>query len=221
MVRRFDLGPGKRVIDFGCGPGLYTTGLAERGVAVTGIDFSKRSLEHARGLASRAGLEIDYIEMDYRGYRAAGLADLVTVIYCDLCALAPADRHALLCTFRDLISGGGHLLLDVVSRVAFARKQETTLFAEQLMDGFWSAEPYFGLLRSFRYEADHIGLDRYTIFEPGRSWEVYNWLQYFCPTDLETEFAAAGLHIVETLSNVCGDPYDEDAEEFAVIAASA
>ncbi len=136
IVKRFDLGPGKRVIDFGCGPGLYTTGLAECGVAVTDIDFSRRSLEHARGAASRAGLEIDYIEMDYRSYRAAGVADLVTLIYCDLCPLAPADRHALLCTFRDLISGGGHLLLDVVSRAAFAKKQATTLFAEQLMDGF-------------------------------------------------------------------------------------
>ncbi|MFP6642131.1 MAG: hypothetical protein VCF24_01015 [Candidatus Latescibacterota bacterium] len=29
----------------------------------------------ARGAASRAGLEIDYIEMDYRSYRAAGVAD--------------------------------------------------------------------------------------------------------------------------------------------------
>ena len=45
IVKRFDLGPGKRVIDFGCGPGLHTTGLAECGVAVTGIDFSRRSLE--------------------------------------------------------------------------------------------------------------------------------------------------------------------------------
>lgn len=156
--------------------------------------------------------------MDYRSYRAAGVADLVTLIYCDLCPLAPADRHALLCTFRDLISGGGHLLLDVVSRAAFAKKQATTLFAEQLMDGFWSAEPYFGLLRSFRYDDDDIGLDRYTIFEPERSWEVYNWLQYFSPADLETEFAAAGLRIAATFANVCGDPYDSTAEEFAVIA---
>ena len=145
---------------------------------------------------------------------------LVTLIYCDLCPLAPDDRHALLCRFRSLISGGGHLLLDVVSRVAFARKKETLLFAERLMDGFWSAGPYFGLLRSFRYD-DDIGLDLYTIFEPERRWEVYNWLQYFSPAKLETEFADAGLRIVETLGNVCGDPYDEEAEEFAVIAVTA
>ncbi|MFP6590159.1 MAG: hypothetical protein VCE12_06515, partial [Candidatus Latescibacterota bacterium] len=91
---------------------------------------------------------------------------------------------------------------------AFAKKQAPTLFAEQLMDGFWSAEPYFGLLRSFRYDDDYIGLDRYTISEPERSWEVYNWLQYFSPADLETECAAAGLRIVATFANVCRDPYD-------------
>ncbi|MFP6590160.1 MAG: hypothetical protein VCE12_06520 [Candidatus Latescibacterota bacterium] len=44
------------------------------------------------GAASRAGLEIDYIEMNYRSYRAAGVAGLVTLIYCDLWPLAPATR---------------------------------------------------------------------------------------------------------------------------------
>ena len=87
IVKRFDLGPGKRVIDFGCGPELYTTGLAECGIDVTDIDFSRRSLEHARGAASRAGLE-----MDYRSYRAAGVAGLVTLIDYDLWPLAPATR---------------------------------------------------------------------------------------------------------------------------------
>jgi hypothetical protein len=155
--------------------------------------------------------------MNYRSYRAAGVAALVTLLYCNLCPMAPIDRHALMCTFRDLISGSGHLLFDVVSRAAFAKKQATTLFAEQLMVGFWSAEPYFGLLRSFRYD-DYIGLDCYTIFEPERSWEVDNWLQHFSPTDLETEFSAAGLRIVATFANVCRDPYDSTAEEFAVVA---
>ena len=41
MVSEFGLGPGTSALDFGCGPGLYTTQLARRGVAVSGIDFSQ------------------------------------------------------------------------------------------------------------------------------------------------------------------------------------
>jgi len=39
---RFDVGPGTRIADFGCGPGLYANRLARLGARVTGIDFSKR-----------------------------------------------------------------------------------------------------------------------------------------------------------------------------------
>ena len=39
---------GKRIIDLGCGPGLYVSRLARTGARVTGVDFSPRSIEYAR-----------------------------------------------------------------------------------------------------------------------------------------------------------------------------
>lgn len=59
IIEDFGLDKGKQVIDFGCGPGLYTTLLAESGAAVTGVDFSRRSLEYARKTASKKGLIIN------------------------------------------------------------------------------------------------------------------------------------------------------------------
>jgi SAM-dependent methyltransferase len=218
MRKRFDLGSGKRIIDFGCGPGLYTTSFAQLGASVTGIDFSARSLAHARSTAAASGLSIDYVEADYRQYHVTGTADLVTLIYCDFCALPPTDRHSLLCTFRDLLAAGGHLVLDVASTSAFAARQETVLFCERLLDGFWAAGPYYGLMRTFLYDDEFIGLDRYTIWQPDQRWEVYNWMQYFTPDSLAAEFAAAGLRLVETLGDVCGSVYNPEAEEFAVVA---
>ncbi|MCD2186546.1 class I SAM-dependent DNA methyltransferase [Actinomycetospora soli] len=38
------------VLDVGCGPGLVTAYLAERGLDVTGVDLSPRMVEHARRL---------------------------------------------------------------------------------------------------------------------------------------------------------------------------
>ncbi len=42
LVGHFRLRPGDRVLDLGCGPGLYTSRLAKRGLKVTGIDYSRR-----------------------------------------------------------------------------------------------------------------------------------------------------------------------------------
>ncbi|WP_335904748.1 class I SAM-dependent methyltransferase, partial [Salmonella enterica] len=50
---------GARILDIGCGPGLYTHLLAERGYCCTGVDFSPASIEWARQQAQTAGLSID------------------------------------------------------------------------------------------------------------------------------------------------------------------
>src|SRR5690606_4761567 len=47
LDRRIGLA-GRRVLDLGCGPGLYCERMALRGARVTGLDFSARSLAHAR-----------------------------------------------------------------------------------------------------------------------------------------------------------------------------
>ncbi len=51
---------GKKVVDFGCGPGLYATRLTQKGAAVTGIDFSGNSINYARTTAKEKGLSINY-----------------------------------------------------------------------------------------------------------------------------------------------------------------
>ncbi len=51
IISRFKVGTGVKIADFGCGPGLYTIGLAEQGAVVIGIDFSENSLRYARKTA--------------------------------------------------------------------------------------------------------------------------------------------------------------------------
>ena len=45
IASRFNIDRDSTIVDFGCGPGLYTPRLAKRGANVTGIDFSGRSIE--------------------------------------------------------------------------------------------------------------------------------------------------------------------------------
>ena len=58
---------GRKVTDLGCGPGLYAEAIAARGGRVTGIDFSRTSLAHARASAARGGWSRSWQAIDASG----------------------------------------------------------------------------------------------------------------------------------------------------------
>ncbi len=217
MKEHFELTESSRVIDFGCGPGLYTSRFARFVAEVHGIDFSSRSIEYAKARAKQEGLGVTYIEADYLDYQPEGTFDLVTMIMCDFCALSPTQRATILAKFKGLLSDQGRIVLDVYSLRAFADKQEGSIFEKNQLNGFWSTDPYFGFVTSFKYDDEKVGLDKYTIVERNRQREIYNWLQYFTPESLEREAHAAGLEIDEVYGDVAGNPYAADAAEFAVV----
>ncbi len=57
---------GKRILDFGCGPGYYSTILAQRGADVTGIDRSAFLIYKANELKQKLGLKnIEFFQEDF------------------------------------------------------------------------------------------------------------------------------------------------------------
>lgn len=73
-----------RILDLGCGPGLYTGRLARLSHCCVGIDFSPASIAYAREQAEEAGLECTYLEQDIRtaNYGAEyGLVMLIFVVF--------------------------------------------------------------------------------------------------------------------------------------------
>ncbi len=217
MTEHFDLSSKRRIADFGCGPGLYTSRLARTGAEIVGIDFSRRSLEYARGFAEQHKLTINYIEADYLDYDPEGKFDLIIMIMCDFCALSPAQRGLLLARFKSLLSENGRIVLDVYSLNAFAEKTETSTCEKNQLDGFWSGDPYYAIASSFRYETEKVSLDKYTIIEQERFREIYNWLQHYSPEMLREELHSNGLVLEEIYGDVAGKPYKSDKAEFAVV----
>lgn len=218
IVSRFNIVEGATVADFGCGPGLYTTRLARRGAKVTGLDFSTRSIEYAKGVAAREGLSIHYLLQDYLEWETQERFDLVMMIMCDFCALSPSQRKRVLSRFLGLLKPGGSVLLDVYSLSAFDRRQEGAAFGINLLDGFWSPKRYYGFLNTFKYDRERVVLDKYSIVEADRVRTVYNWFQHFSPEALEKEFNETGLSVEELCSDVAGARFDRESTEFAVIA---
>jgi SAM-dependent methyltransferase len=214
----FNIGRDTKIADFGCGPGLYATHLAKRGANVTGIDFSKRSIEHAKEVAAREQLNISYVKQNYLEFETEGRFDLVLMIMCDFCALSPTQRKGILSKFHNILKPSGSVLLDVYSLSAFEQREEAVTYEVNQQNGFWSPNRYYGFLNTFKYDEEKVVLDKYTIIESERTRQVYNWLQYFAPEDLEREFIAAGLSVKGIYSDVAGTQYDRKSSEFAVIA---
>jgi len=216
--QHYRLGPGQSVVDFGCGPGLYTSRLVKSGAQVTGLDFSERSIAYARDQARLNGLGIDYTLTDYLTYETTKKFDLILMIMCDYSALGPHNRSELLDKWRGILKPDGALLFDVHALPMFHAMREELRYSPNLLDGFWSDAPYHGFLRTFKYEHERVSLDKYTIVEASRTRTVYNWLQYFDPESLGGELAEHGFILEQIFGDVAGAPYDPRAHEFAVSA---
>ena len=218
IISHFNIRAGTKIADFGCGPGLYAARFAKLQADVTGIDFSKRSIQYAEEVAKRERLSIHYVKENYLDYETDDRFHLILMIMCDFCALSPTQRKKMLCKFQAFLEPGGFVLLDVYSLNSFEQRKGISKYETNLLDGFWSPNKYYGFLNTFKYEKEKVVLDKYTVIEDGRTRNIYNWFQHFSPETLKREFAECGFTIDELYSDVAGTPFDSKANEFAVVA---
>jgi len=217
ISNRFNLNSNSDIIDFGCGPGFYANRFAEKGINVTGIDFSKRSIEYAKQIASNSDLNVNYIHKNYLDFETNKKYDLITMIMCDFCALSPNQRKIMLGKFTNLLKPNGKILLDVYSLNYFNQKEELSAYELNHLNNFWSPDDYYCFINSFKYNDIKVTLDKYTIIEKKRTRVVYNWLQCFSMESLKKEFEENNLIIDDIYSDVSGRDYNPKSLEFAVV----
>ncbi len=206
---------GKSLCDLGCGPGLYAQRFEARGAQVTGVDFSAHSLDYAKAQGPNS---IRYVEADYLLDDLPSEFDIVTLIYTDLCVLSPEQRKLLLARMHGMLNPGGQIVLDVAGIGSFEQKDETTLIQDKMMGGFWAAGDYVGIQQSFVYPEECLSLDRYVIVEPGETWQIYNWMQYFTPESAEAELKSAGFEIRQMVGELTGVPLAPKSDFIGVVA---
>jgi SAM-dependent methyltransferase len=205
----------KRIIDLGCGPGLYARRMAARGATVTGIDFSPVSLEYAR---TRSMERVRYVEADYLADNLPGGFEIATLIYYDFCALGPTDRARLLEQIHALLDPGGFLVMDLAGPGALAETGDHVVIEPRLMEGFFAAGDYVGIHRTDVYAEEEISLDRFAIFEPGEAWQIWNWVQYFTPERATAELADSGFMLSAMTGGLDGAPLAADSRTLGIIA---
>lgn len=220
MIETLGLKKGDRLLDLGCGPGLYASRFAERGLEVTGIDYSRRSIEYAKHFAADHGLNIRYRYENYLDLSDSAEYDAACLIFGDYCPLAPEQREKLLSNVRRALKSGGRFVLDV-STPAIHRfdPKENHWSVEE--SGFWKPGMHMVLEQGFDYPDQNIHLDQYVVIEPGDKITVYrNWFQDFTRETITQELKAGGVEVQGVWSDLTGTPFAEDPEWIGIVAKS-
>lgn len=210
------LGSGDRVLDLGCGPGLYAERLARRGIAVLGVDTSSRSIAHARSVADAEGLPADFVHGNYLDAPLGTGHDAAILIYEDYCVLSPAQRALLLARVRDALRPGGQFVFDITSAVRFAEHHDGWQDGLEKLTEFWAERPYRGVRETWTYPELRLVLDHYVITKDGRTREFWDWMQCLTVAEVTAELEAAGFDIAEVTGDVAGAPFDPASLTFAV-----
>lgn len=219
ICEKFNLNNKTSICDLGCGPGLYTEEFAKTGAKVTGVDFSKNSIKHAKKSAKDKNLKINYLYQDYLEFKPKEKFDLIVMIFCDFCVLNPKQRTTLLKNIYSMLKDDGQFLFDVFTPAMYNKISESFTLEYNGMNNFWSPKPYYMFLNTFKYEKEKAFLDKYTVLKKDKKepLEIYNWIQCYTQDTIKKELKKANLKLIKTYSNVAGSPKKINATENAFI----
>lgn len=197
---------GKRLLDLGCGPGIYAELLAEKGFQVTGIDFSKRSINYAIDSSKQKKLNITYHYQNYLHIDYEEEFDVVILIYCDFGVLSPENRRILLRKIYRALKTGGILILDVFNE-PYVKSFEEMQSVSYQPGGFWAPEPYAVIQKNLYYRESRNTLEQYLIITE-KNCKCYNiWNQIYTEITLDKEVKEAELEVVSFFDDVQGKEY--------------
>lgn len=106
---------GSRVIDVGCGGGILSESMAQRGANVTGIDLAEAALGVAKLHLLESGHEVEYLRARAEDMAAErpGEYDVVTCL--EMLEHVP-DPEAVVAACHALVKPGGHVFFSTINR---------------------------------------------------------------------------------------------------------
>jgi SAM-dependent methyltransferase len=209
-----------RVLDLGCGPGLYTNRLARLGHRCVGIDFSPASIEYAREQAEEAGLECTYIHQDIRTADYGDEYGLVMSIFGEFNVFRPSEvRRILEKAYRALLPNG-FLLLEPHTFEAIVKIGKQPLSWYSTEAGLFSEKPHLYLQENLWDTEAHVAIIRHYIIDAATA-EVAchsSSTQAYTNQEYRSLLAACGFGKVVFYPSLGGSAGDPQSDLIAILA---
>lgn len=209
--------PSSKILDLGCGPGLYATKFSQKGHDVTGLDISESSIEYAINTASKNGLNIKYECKNYLEIDDQNKFDVVLLIYCDFGVLAFENQKLLLRKTNKCLKETGVLIFDMLTHEHFLNYQESKSWRFE-ESGFWRPNRHLILEEKVKYQEETVILEKYQIIEEDRIECYQNWNKCFEKNEITTLLKDHGFSTTGIYSDVAGKTYDHGSDTIAIIA---
>lgn len=138
-----------RILDLACGPGLYTSRLAQLGHECIGIDFAPASIAYARAEAQRAALACSYRLADVRGCDYGTDFGLVMMTFGQFNVFTRAQAKVIVEQAWSALRPGGSLVLEPQRFATVQQAGEAPPSWYTAPAGLFSARPHASLAESF------------------------------------------------------------------------
>ncbi len=195
-----------RILDLGCGPGLYTNRLARLGHQCVGIDVSPASITYARQHAEKESLRCTYMEQDMRDAQWGTTFNLVMMLHGEFNTFRPTDARKILRQAHAALAGGGLLLVAVATFAGMESTQPESRSWSCARAGLFSAEPHLCLEEVFWDRARKTKTECYVIIDASTAQiTLYaDSQQAYTDGDYESLLAECGFSDVQLLPPLPG-----------------
>ena len=106
---------GKTVLDVGCGGGILSESMADKGAKVTGIDLGEKALKVAQLHSLESGVAVDYklVSVEELAEKSPASFDVVTCL--EMLEHVP-DPASVVAACAKLVKPGGHVFFSTINR---------------------------------------------------------------------------------------------------------
>jgi SAM-dependent methyltransferase len=208
-----------RVLDLGCGPGLYSSRLAQRGHTCVGIDFGPASIAYAREVAGSQQLACDYRLDDVRHADFGTGYDLALFIFGELNPFRPEDAQHILKKAYTALNEGGRLLLEVSTFESVQRQGHQRATWYTLAQGLFSDQPHMVLFESFWDEAQAVAIERFYVIDTKTAEVTPHSISTQAYTDEQYRYLiqAAGFTDITFYPSLIGQPDERQKDLIAIV----
>ncbi|RKY59215.1 MAG: hypothetical protein DRP96_07320 [Candidatus Neomarinimicrobiota bacterium] len=162
-----------RIMDLGCGPGLYSHGLAKFGNRCIGIDISPAAIEYARKIADNLALNCTFRKENFQNTDLGKNFGLVMLTFGDFNSFSRQIARQLLGKIVNTIKTDGMLLLEVLTDEGVINICEREPGWTILQSGMFSDKPYLFLDKYLYNKKTNTAEADYYVIHPSGQVEHY------------------------------------------------